>query len=239
MPKLRSKKDDKISMKFDIPMLNTLIKYALCDCVSKAHISNLNKLIKSLDIESYNYNTDIQERLIVISLLCESILEHNMRETDVIRSFIISKHADFENGILLSVELSRNLLNASECKYLSEAVSERLQYIYLYKVKDEVTEAFDKLNKGLFTSYYEIVNNLKMQLSQLLVQLQNVSSNTGLMRSFNFSGDNFVELVDQIVTKAKLPSAILQTGIRQLNAMLSPGFQSGRLYCWLGLQEIS
>ena len=234
MPKIRNKNDDKITMKFDIPMLNTLIKYILCDCVSKVHISNLNKLINTLDLDSYNYNVDIQERLIVISSLCQAVLEHNMRESDVIRSFIISNHPDFEMGILSNIDLSRNQLNASECKYLSESVSERLQYLYLFKVKDEVTSSFDKLNKGTFTSYYEIVKDLKLQLSQLLVQLQNVSSGTGLMRSFSFTDDNFNELIDQIVTKAKLPSAVLQTGIRQLNAILSPGFQSGRLYCWLG-----
>lgn len=66
------------------------------------------------------------------------------------------------------------------------------------------------------------------------MKLQNISSPDELIRKFNFSDDEFMDLLSRIVDKAKKPSTVLMTGIRQLNAILSPGFQSGRMYTFLG-----
>ena len=71
-------------------------------------------------------------------------------------------------------------------------------------------------------------------MGELLVALQESDTSQGLLKEFSFSSSNAAELLSTILDKAKKPTSILQTGIRQLNAILSPGLHSGRLYTILG-----
>jgi hypothetical protein len=80
------------------------------------------------------------------------------------------------------------------------------------------------------------VEEVKKALQELLTNINTVGrSDVGVLRRLNMAADNYNDLVDTIVRKAKMPNAVLQTGIRQLNAVLCPGFQAGRLYLILGL----
>ena len=115
-------------------------------------------------------------------------------------------------------------------------MNERLQYLYIYQYKDKIINTLNKFSKGGWTSYYETVNEVKEVIQQLLTNINNAGSqNVGVLRRLNLCAENYADVVDTIVRKAKMPSAVLQTGIRQLNAILSPGFQAGRLYLILGL----
>lgn len=235
MPRVKKRNDnlDKISMKFDVPMLNTLIKYMLCQNVSSMQLSNVNNLIKQIDSSEFGYSPDIQLRFNVLKLMCEAIVENNLHDTNLIISYITSKDVDSE-AVLTDVELGLDQLNESECRYVANAINERLQYIYVFKVKDQMIDIFERIDQGGFNSYYDSMNELKQLTGQLIVKLRSVDASDGLIRSFNFSDTDYAQMMDAIVKKAKRPSAVLQTGIRQLNAILSPGFQSGRLYTILG-----
>lgn len=236
MPKVkrRTENNDTFNIKFDIAMLNSLIKYIRCEFIANTQLINLNKLMKYVDVTTYNYNPDIQEKVILIQLLCEAIVINNLKDENVIISYILNKNQELE-GVLKLTSIAPNQLSRSETEFISKAINERLQYMYVFKEKDAIIELLEKLdNPNQVLSYYIIMNELKGKLSNLLVNIQNSTVGNGLLRSFNFSNDNFADLMQIIVDKAKRPSSILQTGIRQLNAILSPGFQSGRLYTILG-----
>jgi replicative DNA helicase len=224
---------DKISMKFDVPMLNTLVQYMLCENVSGIQLSRVNTLMKQIDTSDYEYNSDILLRLKLLKLLSEAVVENNIRDKNILRDFILTKEPDVED-ILKDVSLEYNTLNESECKYVANAINERLQYLYVFKVKDQMVDLFEKIDQGGFNSYYQVMSELKQLTGQLIVKLREVDASDELIRSFSFSGDDYDHLMDVVVKKAKRPSAVLQTGMRQMNAILSPGFQSGRLYTFLG-----
>jgi len=214
-------------------MLNSLIKYIRCEFISNNQLINLNKLMKYVDAEAYNYSPDIQDKVKLVKSLCEATVVNNLKDENVIISFILNNNQGFEE-ILKSVSLTPNQLSKSETEFISKAINERLQYLYVFKEKDAIIELLEKLDNPNQVSYFAVMNELKGKLSNLLVNIQNSAIGNGLLRSFNFSNDNFEDLMRIIVDKAKRPSSILQTGIRQLNAILSPGFQSGRLYTILG-----
>ena len=235
MPRVKKREDnlDKISMKFDVPMLNTLVQYMLCENVSGIQLSRVNTLMKQIDTSDYEYNSDILLRLKLLKLLSEAVVENNIRDKNILRDFILTKEPDVED-ILKDVSLEYNTLNESECKYVANAINERLQYLYVFKVKDQMVDLFEKIDQGGFNSYYQVMSELKQLTGQLIVKLREVDASDELIRSFSFSGDDYDHLMDVVVKKAKRPSAVLQTGMRQMNAILSPGFQSGRLYTFLG-----
>lgn len=231
--KRKSIEDKQITITFDIDMVNALIKYTRCDAVSQYQVSALHKLLKQIDFSQYNYNQDILDRLQFLRVVCEAICDANIQDENVLQSYI-SSHLENYDIIYPQIEFDKNLLTPSECDIMTTAVNERLQYIYIYQVKDDIVQALEEFDNVGFTSYMDVINTLKGKLSNLMVKLQNISAPDQLIRQFNFTDDQYMDLLRQVVDRAKKPSTILRTGIRQLNAILSPGFQSGRMYTFLG-----
>lgn len=223
-------------MTFEVSTLNTLIRYAMCTTISKSSIVNLNRLVEALDMRAYAYSPDIVARLKLLKYVTEARTTYGMREPEVIKAYIINTYTEGKDLLAECEPLQADTLNYTECNAITDIVNERLQYIYIYKYKDSIIETLNKFSKGGWTSYYETVNEVKKSLQELLTNLSVASNaNVGVLRRLNMCADNYNDLVDTIVRKAKMPSAVLQTGIRQLNAILSPGFQAGRLYLILGL----
>lgn len=236
MPRMRKTDEPKAIMTFEVSTLNTLIRYSMCTFISKSSIVNLNKLVNALDMKAYAYSPDIVSRLKLLKYVTEARTTYGMRDPDVIRAFIINTYTDGKDVLDECDPLVLDTLNYTECNAISDIVNERLQYIYIYKYKDRIIDTLNKFSKGGWTSYYETVGEVKKSLQELLTNISMAGNgNVGVLRRLNMSADNYVDLVDTIVRKAKMPSAVLQTGIRQLNAILCPGFQASRLYLILGL----
>ena len=237
MPKMIRKRktidDQTIKIVFDIDMVEALIKYMRCEYTTSPQKLAVYKLLDVLDFKQYQYNQDILDRLNLLKVLTKGICENHIIDDSVLMSFI-RENLDGADEIIKSLNFEKNQITDSECKIMNKFINERLQYIYIYQVKDELIKELNVFDNIGFTSYYDVVNTLKEKLSKLLVKLQNISSPDELIRQFNFSGDQFIDLLTQVVNKAKKPSTVLMTGIRQLNAILSPGFQSGRMYTFLG-----
>lgn len=225
--------DQTIKIVFDVDMIEALIKYMRCEYITSPQRLSVYKLLEVLDFTQYQYNQDILDRLNLLKILSQGVCEEHINDDNVLMSYIREK-LDGADEIIKSVNFEKNQITDSECKIMNKFINERLQYIYIYQVKDEIIKELSVFDNIGFTSYYDVVNTLKEKLSKLLVKLQNISSPDELIRQFNFSGDQFIDLLTQVVNKAKKPSTVLMTGIRQLNAILSPGFQSGRMYTFLG-----
>lgn len=223
----------KIKIVFDVDMLNALIKYIRCDYVTQPQKSGVYKLIKLLDFGQYSYNQDILERLELLKVTCQAICEEHITDDSVLMTYI-KENYDGAEDILNNVEFDRNLITDSECKVINKNINERLQMICIYQAKDEIIKRLSCIDDIGFTSYHDDLMVLKNTLSQLMINLQGIAAPDEIIRSFNFSGEQFEQLLSQIVDKARKPTTTLLTGIRQLNAILSPGFQSGRLYTILG-----
>lgn len=232
--KKRKSEDNKtIKLVFDIDMVEALIKYMRCEYVTDQQKNEINKLIKFLNLNEYMSEQDILDRLILLKTLSIGICEENLKDESVLMSYI-REHLDDADLIISNINFKKNQLSQSECNMINKFVNEKLQCVYIYQVKDEIIESLSAFDVKGFTSFYDLIVPLKEKLSKLLVQLQSITSPTALIRSFNFSGDQFINALAQIVQRAKMPTKVLMTGIRQLNAILCPGFQSGRFYLFLG-----
>lgn len=236
MPKMRKKEEPKAIMTFEVSTLNTLIRYAMCTTISKSSIVNLGRLVEELDMRAYSYSPDIVSRLKLLKYVTEARTTYGMKDPEVIRTFIINSFTEGADILNECEPLVMDSLSYTECSAITDVINERLQYIYIYKYKDSIIDCLNKFSKGGWTSYYETVNEVRQTLQELLTNINTVgNANVGVLRRLNMAADNYNDLVDTIVRKAKMPSAVLQTGIRQLNAVLCPGFQANRLYLILGL----
>lgn len=223
-------------MTFEISTLNTLIRYALCNTISKSSIVNLGKLVDALDLNAYAYSPDIVSRLKLLKYVTEARTTYGMRDPEIIKAYIVNSYAEGKDLLDECEPLVMDTLNFTECNAITSIVSERLQYLYIFKYKDKIVECLNRFSKGGWTSYYDTITEVRQALQELLTNLSVAGgNNVGVIRRLNLCADNYPDLVDTIIRKAKMPTAVLQTGIRQLNAILSPGFQANRLYLILGL----
>lgn len=222
-----------LKINFDIAMLNAIIKFIRCEFVSRVSLSNLQKLMNSLDMTTYNYSPEIKDRITLIKLLCEAVIDNNIKDDSVLELFLSERDKDMYD-LAINLGIEKNTLTSSECKVIENAINEKLQCMYIYEMKDGIIDDLSEFDKTGFTSYYDVIKSLKSKLSNLMVKLQDISAPDTLIKQFNFSGPMYKATLEKIHEIVNRPTNILYSGIRQLNAILNPGFECGRLYCFLG-----
>lgn len=240
MPKIQKRTEKQkahngqIHINFDITMLNALIKYTRCiGWVKRPQLDALLKLLRKLDLNTYNYDEDMQVRIKLIIAICAGTIEENISDPDVLEMYVKEQVPDGIE-VLMNVGLDVNKLNKSECDTIERAISERLQYSYLYSFKENLSAMYEEIEKPGFHSYAEAVNTLKSSLTNLMASLEMCGASDDMIKEFSFSGYLYNTMMDKIVARAKKESTILKTGMRCMNAMLSPGFEGSRLYVYLG-----
>lgn len=228
--------DNKIKFKFPKSILNLFIGYSLypdTSKVSKMDLSNLYKLLKMTDERSYEFDVSMYARLELAKKILEARIEKGLYSFDAIMSYCNIEN-DVENNKLINNINSFTNLTESEIKYITRAVTDRLQYAFILLYKEIILNEFLKIDTGEFTSYKEVVAEVKEQCAQLLNDIRKADAAT-MKKSFSLKEGIFEELVTSAVASITDPGTALVTGIQMLNDMLSPGYMPGRLYIWLGI----
>ncbi len=228
--------DNKIKFKFPKSILNLFIGYSLypdTSKVSKMDLSNLYKLLKMTDERSYEFDVSMYARLELAKKILEARIEKGLYSFDAIMSYCNIEN-DVENNKLINNINSFTNLTDSEIKYITRAVTDRLQYAFILLYKEIILNEFLKIDTGEFTSYKEVVAEVKEQCAQLLNDIRKADAAT-MKKSFSLKEGIFEELVTSAVSSITDPGTALVTGVQMLNDMLSPGYMPGRLYIWLGI----
>lgn len=228
--------DNKIKFKFPKSILNLFIGYSLysdTSKVSKMDLSNLYKLLKMTDERSYEFDVSMYARLELAKKILEARIEKGLYSFDAIMSYCNIEN-DVENNKLINNINSFTNLTESEIKYITRAVTDRLQYAFILLYKEIILNEFLKIDTGEFTSYKEVVAEVKDQCAQLLNDIRKADAAT-MKKSFSLKEGIFEELVTSAVSSITDPGTALVTGVQMLNDMLSPGYMPGRLYIWLGI----
>ena len=228
--------DNKIKFKFPKSILNLFIGYSLypdTSKVSKMDLSNLYKLLKMTDERSYEFDVSMYARLELAKKILEARIEKGLYSFDAIMSYCNIEN-DVENNKLINNINSFTNLTDSEIKYITRAVTDRLQYAFILLYKEIILNEFLKIDTGEFTSYKEVVTEVKEQCAQLLNDIRKADAAT-MKKSFSLKEGIFEELVTSAVSSITDPGTALVTGVQMLNDMLSPGYMPGRLYIWLGI----
>ena len=143
------------------------------------------------------------------------------------------KYEDIEDEVIGDIEDIK--LNLSDIKSVNSMVSDKLTYNFYFKHKEILYQLFDRMEQGEYESYKDISKELKKQLSSLLSEIQKVETMESNQSFFSLSEGIFESMVTRAVKKAQAPSTYLKTKIQYLNRMLNNGFESGRVYMFLGL----
>jgi len=234
--KLVEYEQKKIPLKFDITMLNMLVGYLFKKSaqITRKSLTSMNKLFTIIDERVYEGNEQLEARLNFINRALKARLELGMENENVIINFCRTDNYNKENDeIIKNLEIYKRI-NFEEIKFINKAVEDRLQYADLFNYKDHLYSTVEKLDSGDYDSFQEINNEL-LSICKVIVNNSRKIKVVEEVDTFSLDPETFEDNVTDIVNRLKDPSRILKTGLQKLNQILAPGYQSKRLYMYMGL----
>ena len=105
---------------------------------------------------------------------------------------------------------------------------------YLANNKINIEDISQTIVHGYFNMMMVVdMNESAKAFGEISSELKQIGEEIGVVISLQRE-EIFDALVEDVVQEAIDPSSVLVTGLKTLNAMLSPGYMPGRLYMYLG-----
>lgn len=226
--------DNKVKLNIDVDMCDILIQYSLSKLPSNNHLANLKNLLNVLDIESYIYNYDIYNRLLLIKFVLDARLNQGLSAMTLIKNYVVEQDVAIKE-LADIIQWNDNGLTTGDVEAVNHYVDDKMRYYFYEQMMPQIINKWQDCQKTGFNTDTQSLKEINDMMAKLVNTMQSTTISTGLLRRFKFSSPDVSDVLKFIVNKAHKPTAILQTGIRQLNAILGPGFRSGKLYVFLGL----
>ena len=227
-------RSEKIDLQLNIDMADLLLEYAISNKPSRNHQANLKQLLDVVDMDVYKSSYEIKDRL----YLTRSILDLKLNE-EVTKLALLKEQCKQNNPDLVELinntTWSNSSLQTNDIKLINKWIEEHMQFYYFYVEMPSIVNIWESCMRQGFNLNIDALNEVNDRMNRLIVKMKNTEIATGILRQFNFAAPNVADLIKFTVEKAQKPSAILQTGIRNLNAILGPGFRGGKLYTILGM----
>lgn len=233
--KTRSTIHASFAPKIDVSMAKVLVSYTMSKHTSGLQLSAVKRFIDALDLEKYSNNYDIYSRLVLSKRIAYSRTDEGLTSLELIKNKIIDSDKSLEK-IAGETEWTNDILSPADTVEVGNFVDEKLRYYFFYSEMPEIIKIYERIvNTDGFTASSADLADLNTRMCNLAAMMQPTTISTGLLRQFNFSDPHVYDAINFIVEKANKPSSVIQTGIRQLNAMLGPGFRGSKLYLILGM----
>ena len=234
IPNISNIKLKKIKLKMDITMLDSIIAFIYKDSVLRTRkaLSNTYKLFNMLDESIYEKNENLKARIWVIKKSLEARLKEGFESNNVVKQYCKDDKTSTPLTDHIVDDIDKLKLSYDETKYLIKCIDDRVEYGYTLTLKDAYQKILNKIEDGDFKSYKSVSEDLYDIASSVI----NIKRNTNSLDSdmtFSLRDDCFENVVSEAVQKLKDKNRVFLTGIRRLNTILSPGYQSKRLYTYL------
>jgi hypothetical protein len=226
----------KLPLKLDIDTLNLIISYVFSDSkvITRMSLSNIDKLFAKIDERFYETDNKLNARFQFIQRALYAKLQLNMVQPKIILNYCKndSKYEDIiENDIKHECGFQ---LNGNEINYIQGMIADKLAYSYIYSYKDMFYEIFDKIEMGDYDNLKHITKKFKKIAKSFLNDVRKSENMEQSDMVFTLVEDNFKNIINQVVNTLKNPANKLKSGLQKLNEITSGGFESGRVYLFLG-----
>lgn len=223
-----------LKIKFNISVLDSVLAFICKESTLRTRktLSNFYKLFSNLDMRLYEDSPELSERIWVIKTILYAKINEKFDSLDSISDYVIDQLecSDYAKEI---VENIPNLkISYEESKYLIKKLDDTLEYGYTVTVKDIIKRIIDSIDDGDFKSYKNVQHDLYDIATSVINIKRNISS-LGSDQTFSLQDEIFDIVIDEAVQKLKDRNRTFITGIRDWNAILSPGYMSKRLYIYL------
>ena len=129
-------------------------------------------------------------------------------------------------------DIKNTKISYEETKYLIKCIDDRLEYGYAITLKEIYQEILDRIDDGDFKSYKSVSEDL-YDIANSVINIKRNTNSLDSDTTFSLREEYFENAVEEAVQKLTDRNKVFLTGIRRLNTILSPGYQSKRLYTYL------
>lgn len=226
---------DKVAWKFDVKSLDTMLTYAMHPDLRLPDLARMQKLIMSLDMDAYKFNLDLYNRINLLKLILEAKVDKKLSSNDTIRMYISNSDAElFELYNKYDWPVLCVTLTVNDIRMIATSIVEKLQYGTLMANKEKILENYEHLEQSGFYSMSDNIDDMRRLLATTVQDMQKIKIEDGMIRELNLSEPMAINTINKIVEKSKKPKSTLLSGSKMLNINLGGGFQSRRLYVFLG-----
>lgn len=231
--KKRVQEPEKMRLNISEDMAKILVDYSLSYVPSSLNLSNFLKLLNLIDIESYRYNYEIYNRLYLARLICETRVNEGVTMPAIIRERVLERDPTLTD-VCQAVTWQNDTLKGSDAASVTKYVDKKIQFYCYYLEMPEIVKLWDTAMKCKFETAEEILYQINKRISNLVHTVEASTAGPGLVTRLNFADPDIGNKIENIAKFEQSPKSVLQTGIRQLNANLGPGFRGGKFYVFLG-----
>ena len=229
--------NEMISMKLDINTYDLFCRYILQEnrLIRVEHLVALRNLINSINPVNYENDPELLKRVNFIKKGLEARIDNNLNDRDIVLSYInggISFKLDF-------IDYDRLILSQAEIEYVTTFIFESLKWNFIYANGDDLIDLLTQFKTSDFYNKQDIVP----RIAEMIAMFQNnfremnfISNATDM--TFSLEDGNFENCITETYNMVTNPSRRLQSGMQGLNEMIGGGFESGRVYMFLGTSGI-
>ena len=232
--KRKTSKEQKMTLNISFDMSKILVGYALSHSVTPNHLANFSKLLDTLDLESYRSNYDIYNDLVICKMILDIRINEGITLPMLIKERILERDPTL-NEACAQIAWTSDQVVGQDAKAISKYIDNKMRYYFFYVEMPEIINAWQNCQRDGFDFSEVEFDAVNERVAKLVKRMENSSIAPGLIRKFNFADPQAGDIIEFVARKSQAPTSILQTGIRQLNANLGPGFRGGKLYCFLGM----
>ena len=222
-----------VDLGIDLHSLDIMCKMVLSKnkLIRRTQLVNIGKYLDVLNPKAYINDPDKQERVNFIRKGIEARLGLNIDDP-----YMVMKHID--GGIITDsiVDIDRYKdLNNDEANFMNNMISETLQYATFYKSADKMMDICTRLKTGEYGSKGAIVEEFKNHVNDVQNDFRRVRNDNHMDMVFSLREGNFEDCVIETYNRVANPKHKLTTGMQGMNELLGGGFESGRVYIYMGL----
>lgn len=224
----------KLKIKLDITTLDMILSFIYKDSVlrTRKSLSNIYKLVNTLDMSLYDDNPDLKCRLWVINKTLFGKLSEGIEQSDALKIYCTDDPEcdEFTKSIVDNIDEKK--ISHEESKYLIKKLDDALEFGYTVTVKDTMEEILNKIDDEDFKSYKSVADDL-YNIATSMINIKRTTKSLGSDQTFSLDTEIFDAVVEDALQKLKDRNRIFITGIKRWNTILAPGYMSKRLYMYL------
>ena len=217
---------------FDIVALDLLCSFVVSENrnIKRANLISLRTLLGFMDMGQYMSDPEKMKRIDFIRLGLEARLERNLNNKDIVLKYIYGGLSEVANTSVNVTELSND-----EIDWVVSTIAGAMEYMAIDNYCLALIETLTKFKTADYVSKRDIVEQVKSDISVMHNEFRKVKTATSNSEYFSLQPEIFVDRVTNVYNELKNPSHILRSGMQGVNAMLHGGFESTRVYMFMGL----
>ena len=226
----------KSTLKFSVAELTRIAVALLNNGANKKFASNVQRLFKLCDNDNADYEKTV--RYYIINQITDIILKNDISSKDSICSFIDCSGMYGDKIAAILSDLQTAYAPENEIELLDKKISQQLKYNTIVENADKLGEMLSNISTENYTNLDDAVNDLESTIDKVNREIKSSrESIESSKKDMNLSSSGFLSYLGKIIEKEKNPSTRIKTGSQYLNAMLSGGYEKGRLYVALGVAK--